>query len=107
MTQATTPIKLALLSGAAWAGTLLLYVVGIAATAAGLEHAQTSTAATAALVLLAAEVLVACLSITFVLSRSRGNLQTAMRFVWMAAFAVLQLGTLAAAVLATLVALDR
>jgi hypothetical protein len=107
MSQPTTPIKLALLSCASWACTLLLYLAGIMVTAASLQRAQTSTASTAALVLIAAEVLVACISIAFVLLRSRGTLQAATRFGWVAAFAVLQLGTCAVAVLATLLALNR
>lgn len=107
MPQRNAVIKLALLSFVVWAGALLIYFIGIAAVAASLQRASASTASTAVAILIAVETTIACLAVAFVSIRSRGYFGTAMRVIWTAVFAVLQLGTVALAALASLVALNR
>jgi hypothetical protein len=107
MPQPTAWVKLALLSFASWACTVLLYAAGIAITAASLERAQTSTAETAALALIAAEILVAGVSVAFVFFRSKSYFRAAAHLVWAAVFALLQLGACAVAVFASLLVLNR
>jgi hypothetical protein len=99
--------KLILLATGIWAGTLLIYLAGIIVAAASLEQAQTLTASTAAFIIVAAELLIACGSIGLVISRARGYKRTGARFVLMVVFALIQLGTGVAAALVTLMALNR
>ena len=107
MSRLTIIVRMALLSFAAWACTLVFYFFGIAITAAALQRAPTSTVSMAVVILIAVAVLAAALAVAFVFSRSRRYLQGAARFVWVALFALLQFGTCAAAVLALLLALNR
>ena len=105
--QAPTLIKLILLACATWVGSLLVYLTGIMITAASLEQVQTSTASTATLILIAVELLMACISIAFVYTRSRGYARAGVRFVYMGVFALLQLGTCVLAIIISLLALNR
>ena len=107
MSRLTIIVRMALLSFAAWACTLLFYFFDIAIAAAILQRAPTSTVSAAVVILVAVEVLVAALSVAFVFSRSRRYLQGAARFAWVALFALLQFGTCALAVFALLLALNR
>jgi hypothetical protein len=107
MQKPTSLISLIWLAGGIWAGTLLIYFAAIAAAAASLERAQTSTASAAALILVAAELLMACGAIALVLRRARRYKRAGVRFVLMAVFALVQLGSGAAAALASLLVLNR
>ena len=103
----TLMLKLALLSFAAWASTVVIYLLGIVVTAIILEGVQTSTAEVAVVVLIAAEFIIAGLAIAFVFVRSRGVLSGVMRILWIGVFAVVQLGICALALFTTFVALNR
>jgi hypothetical protein len=107
MPQRQAFFRMALSSFAAWAITLLFYFVGIAAAAAGLQRAPASTASTAVVILVAVEIIIAGLAVTFVFIRSRGYFGTAARAIWTVIFAALQLGTGALAALVSLVVLNR
>ena len=107
MSRLTIIIRMALLSFAAWACTLLFYFLGIAITAAALQRAPTSTVSAAVVILVGVEILAAALAVAFVFSRSRRYLQGVVRIAWVALFALLQFGTCAAAVLALLLVLNR
>ncbi len=99
--------KITLLSLAAWASTVVLYLLGIFVTAAIFGNAQTSTAEIALPALLAAEVIVACIATAFVFSRSQGVFRPAVRGLWVVAFALLQIATLALAVLMSMLVFNR
>ena len=107
MTDRTAVVKLALLSIAAWAITLLLYFVGIAVVASAFQRAPSSTASTAVVILIAVELLIACLAVAFIVRRTRPVFGTALRVVWTVVFAVFQFGACAVAGLAALLALNR
>ncbi len=107
MPKPITLTKLVLLACAAWAGSLLLYFVGIAVTAASLEHVQTATASTVTAILIAAEFLAACISIGFVFLHSRGYQQAVVRFVLLVIFILIQLSLFVLAAFLSLVVMNR
>ncbi len=100
-------IKLILLAGGVWVGMLLVYAAGIALAAASLERAQTTTASTIAMMLIAAELLIACGSIAFVSSRARGYARAGVRFIMLVVFALIQLSSSVAVALDSLLVLNR
>jgi hypothetical protein len=99
--------KLLLISLGVWASTCVLYIFGILLAASLLEYAQTSTAEVAALVLIAAEFLVACIAVAYVFVQARRSLQRVTSLLWAAAFVLLQFATCALAMFATLLVLNR
>ena len=100
-------LRLPLLAFGVWSCTLLLYFAGIVFAAAVLDHADISAAETAAVMLVALEIVVACLGVAYVLSRARRILPTARRWLWVAAFVLVQFVTCALAVFSTLLVLNR
>ena len=102
-------LKITLLSLAAWASTVALYLLGMTITAAivGSGSVRTSTAEVVFLALLAVDVIIACIAVAFVFSRSQGVFRPVVRVLWVVAFALLQIATLALAVLTLMLALNR
>lgn len=100
-------LKLTLLSFAAWASTIVLYLLGIFITAAIFGNAKTSTAEVAFLALITGEVIVACVAIAFVFFRSQGVFHMAVRLLWVVVFAILQIATLALTVLMSMLVFNR
>ncbi|MBM4460921.1 MAG: hypothetical protein FJ011_24695, partial [Chloroflexi bacterium] len=104
MSRPAAILKIGLFSFAVWACTLLLYFVGVAMAAAGLQRASTGAASWAVVILLVLEAAAACLAIAFVFIRSRAYFETTGRVAWTIGFALLQFGACAVAALTTLFA---
>lgn len=109
MSSLETPsrLKTALITPAAWLVTFLFYAIGIVTVAALFADASTTTASNAAMALVVIELIVAIVAIAFVVARSRTTFQTLIRWIWVAVYAVLQLGSCAVAGFITLLALYR
>jgi hypothetical protein len=69
MPQRNAFLRMALLPFAAWAITLLLYFVAIVVVATVFQRAPASTTSAAVVVLIAVEIIGACLAVAFVISR--------------------------------------
>ena len=86
MIDRTAVVRLALLSFAAWVITLLIYFVGIAGLRLQFQRAPSSTASIAVVILIAVELVIACLAVAFVFIRTRHAFGTTLRVIWSARF---------------------
>jgi hypothetical protein len=104
----TSPLfKTILLTGAAFAATLLFYMVTIIVAAAGLQNASVSAAGTAVVILVPLQLLAAIAATVFVYYQTRHASHSGRRIIWTAVFALCQLAAWAIAALVLLLTLNR
>lgn len=102
----STTMKAAVLTLATWAVTILGHFLLIVGAAMALEEAPLAAAERASAILLQVQLLIAIIAIVFIFFKTSAFTRLK-RTLWVAGFAVLQLGTWGSAAITLLVVLNR